>query len=116
MVSKNRRTSGGSGDTAAREGAQFDWADIVPTHEGSIWARNGPDVLAFATSYGRAVLTYNRRHFHRLHRLVSPHGGIISCTRDDDSAALALRIHQAIQAAGTLDNQLLKIYRPQPKP
>src|SRR5437764_4033508 len=92
--------------------------DVLTAQEAGQANRKIPDadVLAFATSYGRAVLTYNRRHFHRLHRLVSPHGGIISCTRDDDSAALALRIHQAIQAAGTLDNQLLKIYRPQPKP
>ena len=47
-----------------------------------------PAVLAFATAQGRAVLTYNRRHFIRLHRLGAPHGGIVVCTRDDDTRPL----------------------------
>jgi hypothetical protein len=53
-------------------------------------------VLAFATAAGRAVLTFNRRHFIRLHAEVSSHAGIIVCTRDNDVAALADRIHQRL--------------------
>jgi len=34
-------------------------------------------VLVFATAAGRAVLTFNRRHFSRLHAAVSSHAGII---------------------------------------
>jgi hypothetical protein len=75
-----------------------------------------PDVLAFALGQGRAVLTYNRRHFHTLHRQIAPHCGIITCTRDDDSVALAGRIDQAIQPLPTLDNQLIRIIRPPPTP
>src|SRR6059058_423599 len=75
-----------------------------------------PAVLAYAISLGRAVLTYNRRHFIRLHSQVTPHCGIIVCTKDDDSVALAGRIHQAIQSAGNLDNQLLRITRPPSTP
>src|SRR5215471_18343850 len=35
-------------------------------------------VVAFATTDGRAVLTFNRRHFIRLHTEVRSHAGIIS--------------------------------------
>jgi Domain of unknown function (DUF5615) len=75
-----------------------------------------PDVLAFAISSGRAVVTFNRRHFHKLHAQVSPHCGIITCTRDDDSVALEDRIDQAIQPLPSLDNQLVRIIRPPPSP
>lgn len=72
-------------------------------------------VLAFATAQGRSVLTFNRRHFVRLHQGGLPsgsHAGIIVCTKDDDVAALALRIHQAIAALPSLANQLLRIDKP----
>ncbi|MCI0364127.1 MAG: DUF5615 family PIN-like protein [Phycisphaerales bacterium] len=71
-----------------------------------------PDVLAFAVSQGRAVLTFNRRHFIRLHRQVQPHCGIIVCTDDRDVVALADRIHQALLSCLNLDNQLIRVNRP----
>ncbi len=70
-------------------------------------------VLAFAISSDRAVLTFNRRHFIKLHRLLLTHRGIVVCTRDSDVANLALRIHQAIGGCSSLENQLLRINRPQ---
>jgi hypothetical protein len=69
------------------------------------------DVLAFATAAGRAVLTFNRRHFIRLHACASSHEGIIVCTRDDDVSALADRIHQLLNSVPTLKDQLLRIKR-----
>lgn len=54
------------------------------------------DILDRAHGLGRAVLTFNRRHFERLHRLGQAHSGIVSCTRDDDFAALATRIDKAL--------------------
>jgi Domain of unknown function (DUF5615) len=69
-------------------------------------------VLAFATAAGRAVVTFNRRHFIRLHAAVWSHGGIIVCTRDDDVAALANRIHHQIQSAPVSLNRLLRVHRP----
>jgi hypothetical protein len=74
-----------------------------------------PQVLAVASAQGRAVLTFNRRHFVRLHKRRVPtnsHAGIIVCTKDDAVAALALRIHQAIAALPSLANQLVKIHKP----
>ena len=67
------------------------------------------DVLAFATARGRAVLTHNRCDYVRLHRRRVPHAGIVICTRDADSVALAARIHAAISALSSLDNQLVRV-------
>lgn len=76
-----------------------------------------PLVLAFATAQGRAVLTFNRRHFIRLHQRTlssGSHTGIIVCTTDSDVAALARRIDQAIAALPSLVNQLIRIRKPPP--
>jgi uncharacterized protein with PIN domain len=64
-----------------------------------------PDVLAFATSEERAVITENRKDFFRLH-------GIIACTNDRDWEALANRIHIAITAAESLEGKLIRVVRP----
>jgi hypothetical protein len=69
-------------------------------------------VVAFATATGRAVVTFDRRHFIRLHTEVSSHAGIVVCTRDDDVVALADRIHRQLQNTPTLQSQLLRINRP----
>jgi hypothetical protein len=71
------------------------------------------DQLAYATSVGRTFLTNNRRHFHQLHKLNSKHAGIITYTRDPDTASLAQRMHNAIVQAGNLTSTLLRIVRPQ---
>jgi hypothetical protein len=68
-----------------------------------------PDVLAFATVLGRAVLTHNGWDYVRLHRRRVPHGGVIVCTRDANSVALATRIHAAVSVLSVLDNQLVRI-------
>jgi Domain of unknown function (DUF5615) len=70
-------------------------------------------VLAFAIAQVRAVLTFNRRDFIRLHRSVLAHHGIIVCTRDDDVKGLALRVDRSIESCTSLDGQLLRITRPQ---
>ena len=71
-------------------------------------------VLNFAIGEGRAVLTYNRRDYIRLHRQVRPHCGVIACTKDDDFVALATRIHEALASCPVLDNQLIRVIRPKP--
>jgi Domain of unknown function (DUF5615) len=88
--------------------------DILTVHEVGQASQGIEDavVLAFATAASRAVLTFNRRHFIRLHNEISSHAGIIVCTRDDDVVALANRIHQRLQATPILLNQLLRVNRP----
>lgn len=70
-------------------------------------------VLSFAIADGRAVVTLNRRHFLRLHRRTPAPPGIIICTWDADSVALAARIHEALSARSSFDNQLVRVRRPQ---
>src|SRR5437773_8994951 len=70
--------------------------DVLTTQEDGRTSSSDPDILARAHPLGRAVLTYNRRHFERLHRQGSPHSGIVSCKHDDDFLGLAARIHSAL--------------------
>lgn len=67
--------------------------------------------LAYATGLDRAVLTHNRRDFIRLHRSSTQHAGIIGCTRDPATDALAQRIHEALEKTPDLRGQLIRIYR-----
>ncbi len=69
-------------------------------------------VLRFARAQGRAVLTFNRRHFIRLHALSSDHSGIVVCTVDADALALAQRIHLAISTPADLSGRLVRVNRP----
>ncbi|HLF83352.1 MAG TPA: DUF5615 family PIN-like protein [Blastocatellia bacterium] len=70
------------------------------------------EVLAFAVSENRAVLTLNRKHFVRLHNAQPDHSGIIVCTVDADFTGQASRIHLAIESQQTLDGQLVRVNRP----
>ncbi|MCB0081986.1 MAG: hypothetical protein KDE47_13685, partial [Caldilineaceae bacterium] len=64
-----------------------------------------------ARSYGRAVLTMNRRDFKRLHNETADHAGILLCTYDTDFIGLALRIHVAVQGFGQLTGESIRITR-----
>ncbi len=67
--------------------------DVLTVQEDGRTSIPDPDILARAHALGRAVLTYNRRHFERLHRQGAAHRGILSATRDSDFLRLAARIH-----------------------
>ncbi len=71
------------------------------------------DVLAFAVAEKRVLVTFNRKHFIRLHKEQPDHAGIIVCTFDPDFAALANRIHAALETQGDSTGQLVRINRPQ---
>lgn len=71
-----------------------------------------PDVLAYAVTLGRTVLTNNRKHFHRLHRQFPNHAGIITFTDDADINALAQGIDDAISASASLAGVLIRVVRP----
>jgi len=70
------------------------------------------EVLRFAIIQERALVTMNRRHFIRLHKLVPEHQGIIVCTFDPDYVELARRIHQEMERIGSLTGRLIRINRP----
>ena len=87
--------------------------DVLTVQEAGRGGKADPEVLADATADGRAVLTHNHRHYRRLHARGQTHGGIVSCTRDDNNLpGLAQRIHEAITAAPSLANQFMRIIRP----
>ena len=73
-------------------------------------------VLARATQLGRAVLTFDRRDYRRLHRTSAAHAGILVCTEDTDFAALANRIHAAVSAHPDLSGVLIRIVKPNTPP
>lgn len=70
------------------------------------------EVLRFAVSQRRAVVTMNRRHFILLHKSSPKHHGIIVCTYDRDFSALALRIHRELERSGPVTGRLIRINRP----
>lgn len=88
--------------------------DVLTSRDAGHAGRGFPDedVLAFATVENRAVLTFNRGHFIRLHSRSPQHAGIIVCSYDNDWQALAGRIDSAIQGAGPLAGQLIRVNKP----
>jgi hypothetical protein len=86
--------------------------DVLTAQEDGRTATPDPDILARAHALGRAVLTYNRRHFERLHRQGAAHSGILSATHDRDFMALAARIHITL----ALGRWCIRVNRPPPMP
>jgi hypothetical protein len=71
------------------------------------------DVLAFAVTKERAVLTLNRIDFIRLHASQPNHAGIIVCKDDQqDRQRMATRISEAISNVETLRGMLVRVNRP----
>jgi Domain of unknown function (DUF5615) len=70
--------------------------DVITAQEDGRASAPDPDVLARAHALGRVVLTYNRRHYERLHRQGDDHSGILSASQDNDHPALAARIDAAL--------------------
>jgi len=85
--------------------------DVVTAQEDGRTSTPDPDILSRAHTLGRAVLTYNRRHFERLHRQGAPHSGIVSATHDSDFSRLTTRIH-AVLASLSQGRWCLRINRP----
>ena len=77
--------------------------DVLTSREAGKANTAVPDaeVLAFAATNGRILLSHNRRHFLQLHqRRTLPHAGIVVCTFDPDFAGLALRVQDAVTPLG----------------
>ena len=88
--------------------------DVLTTEEAGKSDRAIPDkeVLSFSTSQKRAVLTFNRKHFIRLHKAGFEHAGIITCTFDINFKNLSLRIDNAVKSEKNISGQLISINRP----
>ncbi len=69
------------------------------------------EVLAFAASQKRSILTINRDDFIRLHRRDSNHFGIIVCTNNRNWEQFAARIDEAVTAEEPLQGRLIRVVR-----
>jgi predicted nuclease of predicted toxin-antitoxin system len=74
-----------------------------------------PEVLAFATSQGRAVITQNRRDFIALHNQSQAHAGIVVCTKNLDWDSFAAEIERTLAGKTSLIGELIRVNRPQPQ-
>jgi len=72
--------------------------DVLTVQEAGNANLDVPDenVLSFAISDERAVITLNRQDFIKLHRANSKHFGIVVCTNDPNRPQMDNRIDQAI--------------------
>jgi len=70
------------------------------------------EVLEFATSLGRTLLTLNRWQFIALHSRTPKHSGIVVCTQDPDVERLATAIDKETTAAPALPGVLIRVVRP----
>jgi predicted nuclease of predicted toxin-antitoxin system len=88
--------------------------DVLTTVDSGRAGQAIPDaeVLAFAIAELRSIVTLNRRHFIQLHHATPEHAGIVVCTFDPDFAALALRIHTALEARPQMAGHLVRVNRP----
>jgi predicted nuclease of predicted toxin-antitoxin system len=87
--------------------------DVLTVHEARQANQGIADelVLEFATRQQRAVLTFNRRDFIRLHDSQQSHAGIIVCREDRNYAQLAERIQREIVANAPVANKLIRVNR-----
>ncbi|BDA72986.1 hypothetical protein CAL7716_071520 [Calothrix sp. PCC 7716] len=87
--------------------------DVLTVQEAGKANQGIPDdeVLAFATSIERTVVTLNRYDFIKLHTKQPDHAGIIVCTENQDFAMLATRINEAISCFEALTRQLIRVYK-----
>lgn len=85
--------------------------DVLTSHEAdkSNAGIEDDEVLAYAVSLDRAVITHNRNHFKKLHNSTGNHKGIVICSVDRDFTALAHRIHEKIKDRKKLDKILISI-------
>jgi hypothetical protein len=88
--------------------------DVLTSLEGGIAYQSIPDekVFEFACQHQRILLTLNRFHFIRLHKLNTEHFGIIACTFNPDYAGLARRVSEACQQNDPMTGKLLRVNRP----
>jgi hypothetical protein len=88
--------------------------DVLTSYESGKANQAIPDeeVLKFSTETERILLTFNRKHFIKLHAEFPDHAGIIVCTIDSDFHGFARRIHDVLESTDGFQGKLLRINRP----
>ena len=97
------------------EGLRRRGHDVLTTQDTGQANRATPDdeVLGFAISRDRVMVTLNRRHFIALHeKSAGRHRGIVVCTYDPDFDALAARIDSVLASNDIWEGRLARVTRP----
>ena len=97
-----------------QESPTLQGGEYVKVQEAAKADQSIPDeeVLTFAISQERSILTINRDDFIRLHRRDDKHFGIIVCTNNRNWEQFAARIHEAVTAEESLKGKLIRVVRP----
>ena len=90
--------------------------DVLTVQEAGKASQKIPDeeVLAFAVSNERAVITLNRFDFIGLHSRQPNHAGIIVCSENLNFEMLADRINEALNSVESLKGMLIRVYKSPP--
>ena len=88
--------------------------DVLTSLEAGQANQSIPDeeVLAFSCQQERILLTLNRKHFVRLHKIKPEHYGMVVCTFDPDYVGLAKLISETCQCHEPMNGELLRVNRP----
>jgi Domain of unknown function (DUF5615) len=70
------------------------------------------DVLAFAISQERAVITQNRRDFIALHNQSLAHAGIVACSKNLDWDSFTEEINRILLGKESIAGELVRVNRP----
>jgi predicted nuclease of predicted toxin-antitoxin system len=87
--------------------------DVLTVQEANKAEQKIPDneVLSYAISLNRAVLTLNRHDFIRLHKQNTQHQGIVICKSNSDWEQIAQRIHEIVITFESLSGQIVRVNR-----
>jgi hypothetical protein len=88
--------------------------DVLTSLDAGNANRGVPDseVLRFAITERRILLSHNRLHFLKLHQQrTEAHAGIVVCTFDPDFEAQAQRIHAAVASVASVTDELIRVNR-----
>lgn len=83
-------------------------ADLLLDNQGT----PDTDIYKVATDHGRAVVTFNRKDFLRIHNQSTRHSGIIVCKRNTPVALLVQKISDLVQSTVDFSGQLHRIVQP----
>ena len=67
------------------------------------------EVLTLAAGEGRILLTHNRRHFVRLHRIAPSHAGIVVCSQRGPPEEMAGTIDRLLRELGSFAGRLVRV-------
>lgn len=87
--------------------------DVLTVQEANKAEQKIPDneVLSYAISLNRAVLTLNRHDFIRLHKQNPQHQGIVICKSNSNWEQIAQRIHETVITFDSLSERLVRVNR-----